>query len=164
LVIWLFKKCHIFNMHKKFLMTTRTKQRLDSDLIRLKNRLSEVLLEMGDAAKNNPDLRENFAYMESERDSEYIKGRIMEIREKIAFSKIINPVLGTKKIKIGSKVTIKFLKTGEKVTYTILGEEDALTKPGEWLNYKSRLGQVLLDRLEEELEFNDSKIKVLKIH
>lgn len=145
-------------------MTEETKKRLADALIKLRNDLDIALLEMGDAAANNPDLRENFAYMESERRSEYLKARIIDVKEKLAYAKIIDLKENAKEVEIGVTVTIRFTNTGEEFTYTLLGEEDALTRPGEWLNYKSQLGEALLRSGGGDFELGLEQVKIIKIY
>jgi transcription elongation GreA/GreB family factor len=145
----------------KYLISAETKDFFRQKIVNLRKDLAIVIDEMGDAAKHNGDLRENFAYMEKEKEVDVLKARIIETKNVLANSQIYRPKKSYNKIDLGCKFTILFLDTNEEKTYIYGGEYDAVCFNKKYLNYKSPLG-ISLNGKKFDDTVNDF-VKVLKI-
>ena len=134
------------------------------DLQKEKQELSKMIGE----AREQGDLRENAGYQYArEKQAEVIR-RMREIEDKLSNVRFIEDTkIAKDEIRIGAKVTIKELPSGDKFTYTFVGPEESDPANGK-LSVHSPLGQGFLghkadDTVTVTLPAGPKQFKVLKI-
>ncbi|MFZ5390956.1 MAG: GreA/GreB family elongation factor [Patescibacteria group bacterium] len=122
---------------------TREKfNQLESELAKLKNLQSPATEEVKRLAAMG-DFSENAAYIMAKGRLRAINQKILELAEQIKKAKVIQPVIDTAKVRLGSRVTI-FL-SGQEITYLILGSAEANPSQG-IVSHNSPIGAALLGR------------------
>ena len=112
------------------------------------------------------DLSDNAMYQEAKREQAFLEGRILELKDSIRKSVIIEDGNGNKGVvEIGSTVIVKIY--GDEQKLRIIGEAESDPLQGK-ISYQSPLGQVLLDcRAGETVEFETpggkTKVEVIRI-
>lgn len=81
-------------------------------------------------ARSHGDLKENAEYHAAREQQSFCEGRIKEIEGKLADSEVIDitKIPHTGKVIFGATVTLYNLNTEQKVTYQIVGEDEADVK------------------------------------
>jgi len=108
-------------------MTVHGAQRLREELHRLKTvdrpRISNAIAE----ARALGDLKENAEYHAAREQQSFAEGRIAEIEGKLGNAEIIDvtKVNANGKVVFGATVDLEAEDDGKKVTYTIVGEDEA---------------------------------------
>ena len=97
------------------------------------------------------DLSENAEYDAAKDRQGFIEGRIQEIEGKLSAALIIDPqsVDADGKVVFGSTVDLEDEDTGDKVTYQIVGEDEADLKHG-LINISSPIARALIGKTEGE--------------
>ena len=117
-------------MDQKIPMTPRGHARMKEELAALKAerpRISKMIEE----ARAHGDLSENADYDAAKEKQGHTEARIRELETKLALSNVIDPgKLAGDKVVFGATVTLSDTETGEEVTYTIVGEDEADIKSG----------------------------------
>ena len=83
-------------------------------------------------AKEHGDLSENAEYEAAKDKQGFIEGRILEVESKLAAAQIIDPksVDAEGRVVFGSTVDLEEEDSGAKVTYQIVGDDEADLKQG----------------------------------
>src|SRR5687767_8266389 len=117
-------------MDQKFPMTPIGHARLKEELAALKAerpRISKLIEE----ARGHGDLSENADYDAAKEKQGLTEARIREIETKLALANVIDPSkLSGSKVVFGATVTLSDTDSGDEVTYTIVGEDEADIKAG----------------------------------
>ena len=117
-------------MDQKFPMTPRGHARLKEELAQLKAerpRISKLIEE----ARGHGDLSENADYDAAKEKQGLTEARIREVETKLALANVIDPAkLSGDKVVFGATVTLSDAESGEALTYTIVGEDEADIKAG----------------------------------
>ncbi len=93
-------------------------KQLEKEAVEVRKRVSD--------AREQGDLRENGEYIYGRQQLGFIEGRLGELRGKINQSEKIDCTkVQTDRAVFGTLVTLLNLKTGQKVTYQLLGPNDA---------------------------------------
>ena len=102
-------------------------------------------------ARAQGDLSENAEYDAAKDRQGFIEGRIQEIEGKLSAALIIDPqsVDADGKVVFGSTVDLEDEDTGDKVTYQIVGEDEADLKQG-LINISSPIARALIGKSEGE--------------
>ena len=132
-------------------MTPEGYAALQEELKRLKTverpRISD---EIGRAAALG-DLSENAEYHAAREKQGFIEGRIREIDDKLARAEVIDgKAAATDKVTFGCTVVAVDLETDEKVTYRIVGEDEADVKARK-ISYKSPLARAFVGKKKKEI-------------
>lgn len=118
-------------------------------------------------ARDFGDLSENAEYHSAREDLSFIEGRVEELEDLLARTKLISARSTTTKIvKLGSKVTVN--GNGQTHTFVVVGEWEA-NPTAKKISHESPLGKALVGKkIGEEVEFEApaGKIiyKVTKVH
>lgn len=100
-------------MEEKIRLTKEGYIKLKKELDHLINKKRlEIARRIGEA-KAFGDLMENSEYDDAKREQAFVEGRILELERVFKNSLIINENSDNDKVEIGSKVTLKELKTGQ---------------------------------------------------
>lgn len=100
---------------------------LKQELHRLKTRDRPDVIKAIAEARSHGDLSENAEYDAAKERQSFIEGRIAEVEGKLSFAQIIDPKTldAEGRVVFASTVDLDDLETGEKVTYQIVGEDEA---------------------------------------
>ncbi|MDB5880820.1 MAG: transcription elongation factor GreA [Ramlibacter sp.] len=130
-------------------ITTRGAEKLKAELHKLKTVERHSVINAISEARAQGDLSENAEYEAAKDRQGFIEGRIQEIEGKLAAAQIIDPanVDADGKIVFGATVDLEEEKSGEKVTYQIVGEDEADLKQG-LINISSPIARALIGKEE----------------
>ena len=127
-------------------MTAGGLQRLEEELKHLKNVERHAVIKAISEAREHGDLSENAEYHAARERQGFIEGRIKELENKIARAEVIDvSKLSGKDVKFGATVTVVDDETNEKMTYQIVGVDEADIKQG-LLSIISPLARALIGK------------------
>lgn len=108
-------------------LTKNGAELLKQELHRLKTRDRHDVIAAIAEARSHGDLSENAEYDAAKERQSFIEGRIADIEGKLSSAQIIDPSTldADGRIVFASTVDLDDLETGEKVTYQIVGEDEA---------------------------------------
>jgi transcription elongation factor GreA len=117
---------------KRSPMTLRGAELLRVELKRLKSEDRPRVIKAIAEARSHGDLSENAEYHAAREQQGFIEGRIGEIESRLAAAEIIDvvSVAAGGKIVFGATVELADEDTGNKVTYQIVGEDEADIRGG----------------------------------
>lgn len=98
-------------------------------------------------ARSHGDIAENAEYHAAKERQGFIEGRISELEAKLANVQIINPALldADGRCVFGATVDLEDMKSGEVVTYQIVGEDEGDIKQGK-VSIGSPLARALIGK------------------
>ena len=113
-------------------LTRRGADKLKEELARLKSVERHAVIQAISEARAQGDLSENAEYEAAKDKQGFIEGRILEIESKLAAAQIIDPSTldAEGRVVFGSTVDLEEEETGAKVTYQIVGDDEADLKLG----------------------------------
>ena len=115
----------------KIPMTVEGSQRLKVELHRLKTVERPSVIQAIAEARSHGDLSENADYDAAKERQGFIEGRIVEIESKLANAQVIDPAaIDVEHVVFGATVELEDAQSGERVTYQIVGEDEADIKFG----------------------------------
>ncbi len=108
-------------------ITKRGAELLKEELHRLKTKDRPAVINAIAEARAQGDLSENAEYDAAKDRQSFIEGRIADLEGKLSAAQIIDPTLldADGRIVFGSTVVLEDLESGEKVTYQIVGVDEA---------------------------------------
>ncbi|MBC7500600.1 MAG: transcription elongation factor GreA [Herminiimonas sp.] len=100
---------------------------LKEELIRLKTKERPSIINAIAEARAQGDLSENAEYDAAKERQSFIEGRIADLEGKLGAAQIIDPAMleADGRIVFASTVDLEDLETGDKVTYQIVGMDEA---------------------------------------
>lgn len=115
---------------RKVPMTFGGAEALREELNGLKTQTRPKIVQAIAEAREHGDLKENAEYHAAREQQSFCEGRIKEIEGKLADSEIIDirTIPHTGKVIFGATVDLYNLETEKKVTYQIVGEDEADVK------------------------------------
>jgi len=132
----------------KIPMTVEGAQRLKGELHRLKTVERPIIIQAIADARSHGDLSENADYDAAKERQGFIEGRISEIEAKLANAQVIDPAeLDVAHVVFGATVELEESKSGERVTYQIVGDDEADIKHGK-ISVSSPIARALIGRGE----------------
>ena len=134
-------------MTNETLITVEGLQKLKDELNELKSvRRIQVSKRIQEAIALG-DLSENSEYDDAKNEQAFIEGRIAELEGKIRTAKIIEENDGTSaKVRLGSRVILEDVETGDRFQYTVVGTAEADPFNNKISN-ESPLGQAFLGHI-----------------
>lgn len=118
-------------MSDKNPMTADGLARLEEELRYLRNTARPEVIRAIAQAREHGDLSENAEYHAARDKQSFIEGRVGELEDKVARAEVIDvSKLSGKSIKFGATVTLIDEDTDEKLTYQLVGEDEADIKQG----------------------------------
>jgi transcription elongation factor GreA len=116
----------------KIPMTVEGAEKLKKELTELKSKVRPKILLAIKEAREKGDLKENAEYHAAREQQSFTEGRIRDIESKISNAEIIDikKMPKTGKAVFSSTVTLINLEDNKKVTYKIVGEDEAELKEG----------------------------------
>ena len=100
---------------------------LRDELHRLKTKERPAVISAISEARAQGDLSENAEYDAAKERQSFIEGRIAELEGKLSAAQIIDPTLsdGDGRVVFAATVTLEDLESSDKVTYKIVGDDEA---------------------------------------
>ncbi|RMD60504.1 MAG: transcription elongation factor GreA [Alphaproteobacteria bacterium] len=145
-------------MTNKIPMTAEGLARLEEELRILKNKERPEVIRAIAEARAHGDLSENAEYHAARDRQSFIEGRVGELEDKIARAEVIDvSKLSGKTVMFGATVTLIDEDTEEKITYQIVGEDEADVKQGR-LSITAPLARALIGKtVGDVVEVNTPK-------
>jgi len=124
-------------------------EKLKAELHQLKTVDRPWVINSISEARAQGDLSENAEYEVAKDRQGFIEGRIQEIEGKLSAAQVINPseLDAGGKVVFGSTIELADEDTGDKVTYQIVGEDEADIKFGR-VNISSPIARALIGKDE----------------
>jgi transcription elongation factor GreA len=113
-------------------LTVRGAEKLKAELQRLKTVERHAVIQAISDARAQGDLSENAEYDAAKDKQGFIEGRILELESKLAAAQVIDPrqLDAGGRVVFGSTVDLEDEDSGAKVTYQIVGDDEADIKQG----------------------------------
>ena len=124
-------------------------EKLKAELHQLKTVDRPWVINAISEARAQGDLSENAEYEAAKDRQGFVEGRIQEIEGKLSVAQIIDPseMDAGGKVVFGSTIELQDEDTGNKVTYQIVGEDEADIKQGR-VNISSPIARALIGKDE----------------
>jgi transcription elongation factor GreA len=133
---------------EKFPMTVRGKKLLDEELKHLMTVERPTIVKAIEVARGHGDLSENADYSAAKERQGFIEGRIQDINGKLARAQVIDPsTIKSDKIVFGATVVVLETETDKKLTYQIVGVDEADIKSGK-VGITSPIARALIGKSE----------------
>lgn len=128
-------------------LTVRGAEKLRSELQRLKTIDRPGVIAAIAEARAHGDLSENAEYDAAKERQGFVEGRIQEVEAKLSNAQIIDPTLldADGRCVFGATVELEDQESGEKVTYQIVGEDEADIRGGK-ISVNSPIARALIGR------------------
>ena len=128
-------------------MTAEGYRALDEELKRLKTSERPAVIAAISEARAHGDLSENAEYHAAKERQGFIEGRISEVEAKLGNAQIIDPstLNADGRCVFGATVELEDVKSGETVTYQIVGDDEADIKQGK-ISISSPLSRALIGK------------------
>ena len=137
-------------------MTVRGHELLQAELKKLKSVDRPAVIQAIAEARAHGDLKENAEYHAAKDQQGFIEGRIKELEAKLSNLQIIDvtSIDAKGKIVFGSTVELLDEGSGEKISYKIVGEDEADIKQG-LISFSSPISRALIGKNEgDEISFS----------
>jgi transcription elongation factor GreA len=133
-------------------ITTDGLESLKKELIFLKEKKRPKIVAAISEARSHGDLKENAEYHAAKEEQSHNEGRITEINDIIARANVIDvtKMSNEGKVIFGSTVDLENLDTGEKITYKIVGKDEADLKK-KLIFFQSPIGRGLIGKNKNDL-------------
>jgi len=129
-------------------MTVRGKKMLDDELKHLMTVERPTIVKAIEVARGHGDLSENADYSAAKERQGFIEGRIQEINAKLARAQVIDPsAIKSEKIVFGATVVVLETDSEKKITYQIVGVDEADIKSGK-VGITSPIARALIGKSE----------------
>jgi len=131
----------------KIPITTAGAERLRAELQELKTVQRPAIVTAIAEARSHGDIAENAEYHAAKERQGFIEGRISELEAKLSNVQIINPALldADGRCVFGATVDLEDMKSGQVVTYQIVGDDEGDIKQGK-VSIGSPLARALIGK------------------
>ena len=128
-------------------ITLRGAEKLKEELHRLKTVDRPWVIQAIAEARAQGDLSENAEYDAAKDRQGFIEGRIQDIESKLSMASVIDPkgMNAEGKVVFGSTVELEDEDSGDRVTYQIVGEDEADLKLG-LINISSPIARAMIGK------------------
>jgi transcription elongation factor GreA len=139
-------------MNTKTPLTVRGAELLRTELHELKSVQRPAIIAAIAEARSHGDLSENAEYSAAKERQSFIEGRIAEVESKISNAQIIDPAtIDTDgRCVFGATVELEDITSGGKVTYQIVGDDEADIKEGK-ISISSPIARALIGKYEGDV-------------
>ena len=133
-------------------ITSNGLNKLKKELIYLKEVKRPEIVAAISEARSHGDLKENAEYHAAKEQQSHNEGRIQEVEDTIARANVIDitKISNDGKVIFGSTVYLNNLDTNNKISYKIVGKDEADLK-NKLIYFKSPIGKALIGRNKEDL-------------
>ena len=135
----------------KIPLTIAGAEKLRGELHELKTVQRPAIVNAIAEARSHGDISENAEYHAAKERQSFIEGRIAELESKLGNAQIIDPALvdADGRCVFGATVELEEMKSGEVVTYQIVGDDEADIKQGK-ISISSPLARALIGKSSGE--------------
>ena len=128
-------------------LTVAGAEALKAELQRLKHRDRPDVIRAISEARAQGDLSENAEYDAAKERQSFVEGRILDIEGKLSSAQIINTAMldDDGRVVFGVTVDLEESESGEKVSYQIVGEDEADLKLGK-VSFTSPIARALIGK------------------
>lgn len=127
-------------------MTPRGHAMLQEEFKRLKNVERPQIVKEIEEARSHGDIAENAEYHAAKERQGLLEGRIMALEDKLARAQVIDGTgQSSDRVSFGATVVLENTESGEEVTYTIVGEDEADLRRG-LISVTSPLARALMGK------------------
>jgi|TARA_Y100000389_G_scaffold94142_1_gene90792 transcription elongation factor GreA len=125
---------------------------LKNELIFLKEKKRPKIVAAISEARSHGDLKENAEYHAAKEEQSHNEGRIAQINDIIARANVIDvtKINNDGKVIFGSTIDLENLDTGEKISYKIVGKDEADLQK-KLIFFKSPIGRGLIGKNKNDL-------------
>lgn len=136
----------------KIPITVAGAEKLRAELHELKTVQRPSIVTAIAEARSHGDLSENAEYHAAKERQGFIEGRIAELESKLGNAQIIDPRLldNDGRCVFGATVDLEDLGSGEKVTYQIVGDDEADIKQGK-ISISSPIARALIGKFSGDV-------------
>ena len=129
-------------------LTRRGAEKLREELNRLKSVERHAAIQAIAEARSHGDISENAEYEAAKDKQGFIEGRIAEVESKLAAAQISDPAAldAGGRVVFGSTVDLEDEESGAKVTYQIVGDDEADLKQG-LISISSPIARALIGKV-----------------
>ena len=133
-------------------ITLQGLEKLKEEVVFLKEKRRPEIVAAISEARSHGDLKENAEYHAAKEQQSHNEGRIQEINDIIARANVIDvtKINNDKKVIFGSTVYLENLDNGEKISYKIVGKDEADLKK-KLIYYQSPIGKGLIGKNKNDL-------------
>jgi transcription elongation factor GreA len=133
-------------------MTIEGAERLKTELQRLKSVERPQVIHAIAEARSHGDISENADYDAAKERQGFIEARIRDIEHKLANAHVIDPlsVHGEGRVVFGATVELEDSDTDERVSYQIVGDDEADIKQGK-ISVSSPIARALIGKSEGDI-------------
>jgi transcription elongation factor GreA len=133
-------------------ITKRGADKLKAELHQLKAFERPAVINAIAEARAQGDLSENAEYESAKDKQGFVEGRIQEIEGKLSVAQVIDPseLNAEGRVVFGTTVELEDEDSGQKVTYQIVGEDEADLKLG-LININSPIARALIGKEEGDV-------------
>ena len=138
-------------------LTVKGAEKLRAELDELKNVKRPQIIEAIATARAHGDLKENAEYHAAREQQSFAEGRIKEIEGKLSNAEIIDvtKLNANGKVVFGTTVVLADEDTGNEVTYTIVGEDEADIKQN-MISVTSPIARAMIGKEEGDIAVVDA--------
>jgi transcription elongation factor GreA len=157
-------------MMNSFPITKRGAELLKEELHRLKTKDRPAVINAIAEARAQGDLSENAEYDAAKERQSFIEGRIADLEGKLSAAQVIDPsqLDADGRVVFGSTVDLEDLESGDKVTYQIVGVDEADLKESKVSVTspiaRALIGKVAGDIVEVQAPSGVREYEVLEVH
>lgn len=128
-------------------LTVAGAEALKAELQRLKHKDRPDVIRAISEARAQGDLSENAEYDAAKEKQSFVEGRILDIEGKLSSAQIISIAMleDDGRVVFGVTVDLEEAETGEKVSYQIVGEDEADLKLGK-ISFTSPIARALIGK------------------
>jgi transcription elongation factor GreA len=133
-------------------LTVRGAEKLKDELHRLKTVERHAVIQAISEARAQGDLSENAEYEAAKDKQGFIEGRIQELEAKLGAAQVIDPskLNADGRVVFGATVDLEDQASGAKVTYQIVGDDEADLKLG-LISISSPIARALISKNEGDV-------------
>ena len=130
-------------------MTPEGYQALQQELKRLKSEERPAIVREIETARAHGDLSENAEYHAAKEKQGMIEARVALVEDKLARAQVIDTVdQDDGRVRFGATVTLEDTNSGDRTTYTIVGEDEADAKLGK-ISVTSPVARAVMGQAED---------------
>jgi transcription elongation factor GreA len=154
-------------MAERVPMTPKGAAKVREELARLKAERPKISRDIG-TARDHGDISENAEYHAAKERQGMVEAQIKDLEDKISRSEVIDPTrLSGTRIRFGATVSLANVETDEKVTYQIVGADEANIDEGT-ISISAPLARALIgkevgDELTVSLPIGKRTYEVLEV-
>jgi len=150
---------------QRYLMTRKTKERLEKDIAQLEKDVTRLRKEIGVAYRLAPGdgWHDNAALEAVDESLQIAEIRLRELKLRVRLAQIVEARKVVRDVGIGNEVRVEYVDEGREQVWTILGEEDSGTSE-DWISHTSPVAQMLLGKkVGQVVDLGWVKVRIVAI-